>query len=133
MHQVGFVQPAGKAFRARVQFKEEGALRHIHGPWRPDEGAAKADLAAMRAVTGGPRLRGVLSLYPFGIKERRDGTPSFACQARRHVNKARRFLSDAPPGSLTRRLPKIGGRIFLSVSYQSFCLKAPASVDLSHS
>ena len=41
--EVGFVQPAGNAFRARVQYREEGALRHIHGPWRPDEAAGKSD------------------------------------------------------------------------------------------
>ena len=57
------------------------------------------------AVTGGARLRGVLSLYPFGIQESPNG-PSlamyplvgFAFQARRYVSKGRRFLSDAPLG-----------------------------------
>ena len=57
------------------------------------------------AVTGGPRLRGVLSLYPFGIKEGPNGTSlamyplvGFAFQAQGYVSKGRRFLSDAPFG-----------------------------------
>lgn len=51
--EVGFIEPAGGSFRARVRFKEEGILRHIPGPWRPDEEAAKSDLASMRAAASG--------------------------------------------------------------------------------
>ena len=55
------------------------------------------------AVTGGARLRGVLSLYSFGIKESPIG-PSLAMyplvglafQAQGHVSKGRHFFSDAP-------------------------------------
>ena len=55
------------------------------------------------AVTGGARLRHVLSLYPFGTKEDPDG-PSlamyplvgFVFQAQGYVSKGRHFLSDAP-------------------------------------
>ena len=75
-------------------------------------------------VTGGARLRHVLSLYPFGTKESPYGTslamyPSvgFACQAEGHVSKGRRFLSDAPSEALTRRLPKTRGGFFLSFSF----------------
>jgi hypothetical protein len=53
--EVGFVQSADNAFRARVQYRAEGALRDIPGPWRPDEEAAKADLASMRSAASGMR------------------------------------------------------------------------------
>ena len=36
-----------------MQYKEEGALRDIPGPWRPDEEAAKGDLVAIRAAARG--------------------------------------------------------------------------------
>ena len=51
--EVGFIDRDGTAFRAHVQFKEEGTLRHIPGPWRPDEEAAKGDLVSMRAAANG--------------------------------------------------------------------------------
>ena len=51
--EVGFVERAIDSFRARVQFKEEGKPRHVPGPWRPDEEAAKSDLASMRAAASG--------------------------------------------------------------------------------
>ena len=40
----------------------------------------------------------------------------FASQAKGYVNKERLFLSDATSEALARRLPKICGVIFLSVS-----------------
>ena len=46
--EVGFIEGNGNAFRARVQFKVEGTLRHIPGPWRPDEEAAEEDLQSIR-------------------------------------------------------------------------------------
>ena len=68
-------------------------------------------------------MSGALSLYPFGIKESPNGTslamyPSvgFASQAQGYVSKERLFLSDATSEALARRLPKICGVIFLSVS-----------------
>ena len=52
-------------------------------------------------VTGGPPLLGILSLYPFGIKEGTSSTSlamyrsvDFAYQAHGYVNKERRFHSD---------------------------------------
>ena len=51
--EVGMIDRDGNSFRARVQFREQGALRHIPGPWRPEEEAAKADLYAMRAAANG--------------------------------------------------------------------------------
>ena len=61
-----------------------------------------------------------LAMYPvFGF----EGAPlamhpsvGFASQAKGYVNKERLFLSDAASESLARRLPKICGEIFLSVS-----------------
>ena len=51
--EVGFIDRDGKAFRAHVYFREEGAPRNIYGPWRPDEEAAKGDLVSMRAAANG--------------------------------------------------------------------------------
>ena len=48
--EVGYIDRDGNSFRAHVEFREEGAKRHIPGPWRPDEEAAKADLESIRAV-----------------------------------------------------------------------------------
>ena len=62
---IGFVELGGNGFRARVQCRGEGAKGNIPGPWRPDEEAAKADLLSMRAVTGGPPLRPVRTLFRF--------------------------------------------------------------------
>ena len=91
-------------------------------------------------VTGGPPLPGVLSLYPFGIKDGPSSVPlamhhpiGFACQVQRYINKGRRSLSDAPSASLVRRLPKNHGGIFPLVSLKSFVGKTSVSVDLSHS
>ena len=60
----------------------------------------RARVQPILAVTGGPPLSGVLSLYPFGIKEGPYGAslamyPSvgFASQAKRYVNKERRSLA----------------------------------------
>jgi hypothetical protein len=51
--EAGYIDCAGTAFRAHVEIMEEGARRHIHGPWRPDEKDAKEDLASMRAAASG--------------------------------------------------------------------------------
>ena len=51
--EVGFIERAVDSFRARVQFKEEGTLRHIPGPWRPDEESANEDLESIRAAASG--------------------------------------------------------------------------------
>ena len=51
--EAGYIDCVGNAFRAHVEIMEEGARRHIHGPWRPDEEAARADLASMRAAASG--------------------------------------------------------------------------------
>ena len=61
-----------------------------------------------------------LAMYPvFGF----EGAPlamhpsvGFASQAKGYVSKERLFLSDATSEALARRLPKICGGIFLSVS-----------------
>ena len=118
----GVTEQVDGAFRAHVQRSDKGSTgRHIHGPRRPDEAAAKEDLESMRAaasgmsredgfaamkaeaVTGGPPLQAPLAMYPFGIKEGPNGTslamyPSvvFAFQAQGYVSKGRHFLSDAP-------------------------------------
>ena len=92
------------------------------------------------AVTGGPPLPGVLSLYPFGIKDGPSSVPlamhhpiGFARQAQGCINKGRRSLSDAPSASLARRLPKDHSGIFPLVSLKIFVRKTSVSVDLSHS
>ena len=51
--EVGSIERDGNSFRAHVMFREQGALRNIPGPWRPEEEAAKADLYAMRAAANG--------------------------------------------------------------------------------
>ena len=51
--EIGFIDSDGKAFRAHVYYREEGAPRNIYGPWWPDEEAAKGDLASMRAAASG--------------------------------------------------------------------------------
>ena len=35
--EAGYIDRDGNAFRAHVEIREEGARRHIPGPWRPDE------------------------------------------------------------------------------------------------
>lgn len=88
--EAGFIDRDGNVFRALVQYREEGGKRHIPGPWRPDEEAAKDDLRSMRAaasgmgredglaamkveadrlkaaVTGGPPLQAPLAMYLLG-------------------------------------------------------------------
>ena len=91
--EVGLVELDGNSFRARVQFKEEGTLRSIPGPWRPDEEAAKADLASMRAAASG--------------MSREDGIAAVAAEAKR-------LLSLIHISEPTRRTP---------ISYAVFCLK----------
>ena len=67
---------------------------------------------------------GRLAAIPFrGLRRVPNGTslamyPSvgFASQAKGYVSKERLFLSDATSEALARRLPKICGVIFLSVS-----------------
>ena len=49
----GALEAQGGLQRARVQWSDKGAKRHICGPLRPDEDAAKDDLDAMRAVASG--------------------------------------------------------------------------------
>ena len=73
--EVGFIDRDGKAFRARVQFKEEGILRHIPGPWRPDEEAAKSDLASMRAAASGMGREDGLAAMAAEAKRLREGKP----------------------------------------------------------
>ena len=51
--EVGYIDRDGNVFRARTQYKEEGKLRDIPGPWRTDEAAAKDDLVAIRAAASG--------------------------------------------------------------------------------
>ena len=67
--EVGFIQNDNNAFRARVQFREEGAKRDIPGPWRPEEEAAKDDLACIRAAATGcyrrPSVAGGTVALPF--------------------------------------------------------------------
>ena len=49
----GVTRPLGTGvLRAHTQWKEKGVNRNIQGP-----------------VTGGARFQGVLSLYPFGVRE----------------------------------------------------------------
>ena len=67
--EVGFIDRDKNAFRVLVQFREEGAKRHIPGPWRPNEEAAKGDLQSMRAaaVTGGDALQAPSGMHPLRI------------------------------------------------------------------
>ena len=55
----------------RSQYREEGAKRHIPGPWRPDEEAAKEDLEAIRAAASG--------------MGREDGFAAMAAEAKRLI------------------------------------------------
>ena len=71
---VGFIELAGKTFRAHVQFREEGALRHIPGPWRPDEEAAKDDLVAIRAAASGRGREGGLAAMAAQAKRLREAS-----------------------------------------------------------
>ena len=50
----GVTEEVDGAFRAHVQRSDKGSTgRHIHGPRRPDEAAAKEDLESMRAAASG--------------------------------------------------------------------------------
>ena len=50
----GVTEQVDGAFRAHVQRSDKGSTgRHIHGPRRPDEAAAKEDLESMRAAASG--------------------------------------------------------------------------------
>ena len=50
----GVTEQVDGAFRAHVQRSDKGSTgRHIHGPRRPDEGAAKEDLESIRAAASG--------------------------------------------------------------------------------
>ena len=74
----GAVQALSGAFRARVQWKQDGHLCEGPGPRRPTRKAAEEDLESMRAaasgmsredgfaVTGGPPLQAPIAMYPFG-------------------------------------------------------------------
>ena len=48
--EVGFIDRNGKAFRAHVYFREEGAPRNIYGPWWPNEGGYRRWRVAGRHV-----------------------------------------------------------------------------------
>ena len=48
----GVTERVGVAFRAHVQWNDKGK-QHAHGPWRPDDEAAKEDLESMRAAASG--------------------------------------------------------------------------------
>ena len=61
--EIGFIDRDGNVFRALVQYREDGAKRHIPGPWRPDEEAAKEDLESMRdAARGMSRDEGIAAI-----------------------------------------------------------------------
>ena len=50
---VGAMQALSGAFRARVQWKQDGRLREAPGPRRPTREAAEEDLESMRAAASG--------------------------------------------------------------------------------
>ena len=73
--EVGFIDRDGNALRALVQYRENGAKRHIPGPWRTDEEAAKDDLRSMRAAASGMgRDEGVAAMAA-EAKRLREGKP----------------------------------------------------------
>ena len=49
----GALHIKGAVQRAHVQWWDNGANRHIYGPFRPSEEAAKQDLESMRAAASG--------------------------------------------------------------------------------
>ena len=116
---VGAVEAGGAAYCAHVQPRVGGKRRHIRGPNRPDQQAARYRR---------PSVAGGTVALPFGAKEIPNGTslamyPSVgsASQAQGYVNKEQRAFSDAPSGRffepLARRLPEIRGGIFPSVPF----------------
>ena len=50
---VGAVEADGEAYCAHVQPRVGGKRRHIRGPLRPDQQAAREDLESMRAAASG--------------------------------------------------------------------------------
>ena len=73
--EVGFIHRDGNVFRARVQYREEGKLRDIPGPWRTDEEAAKGDLVAIRAAASGMGRDDGLAAMAAEAKRLREGKP----------------------------------------------------------
>ena len=68
----GVTEQVDGAFRAHVQRSDKGSTgRHIHGPRRPDEDAAKDDLESMRAAASG--------------MSREDGFAAMAAEAKRLI------------------------------------------------
>ena len=50
---VGGLEAIGRAFRARVQWKDKGIFRRSYGPWRAERQIAQNDLDSMRAAASG--------------------------------------------------------------------------------
>ena len=73
--EVGFIHRDRNVYRARVQYKEEGALRDIPGPWRPDEEAAKGDLQSIRVAGSGMGREERLAAMTAEAKSLREGKP----------------------------------------------------------
>ena len=73
--EVGFIHRDRNVYRARVQYKEEGTLRDILGPWRPDEETAKADLQSIRAAAGGMGREDRFAAMAAEAKRLREGKP----------------------------------------------------------
>ena len=67
----GAIERVGNAFRAHVQWYDKGANRHIYGPCRPNDAAAKVDLESMRAAASG--------------MGREDGFAAMAAEAKRLI------------------------------------------------
>ena len=49
----GAIERVGSAFRAHVQWRDNGQLRHAPGPRRTDRQAAQNDLESMRSAASG--------------------------------------------------------------------------------
>ena len=73
--EAGFIDRDGNVFRARVDYREEGEKRHIPGPWRPDEQAAKDDLVAIRAAASGMGREDGYAAMAAEAKRLREGKP----------------------------------------------------------
>ena len=73
--EVGFIDRDGNVFRALVQYREDGAKRHVPGPWRPDEEAAKDDLVAIRAAAKGMSRDAGIAAMAAEAKRLREGKP----------------------------------------------------------
>ena len=72
---VGSIERAGKVFRAHLHFREEGTDRDIHGPWQPDDEAAKADLESIRAAASGMGREEGFAAMAAEAKRLREGKP----------------------------------------------------------